>query len=84
VRRLPRRSRATDPPAQLVQLRQPEALGTSTPTPPHLRIQRINPKNGQTMWEYYRESAPLDVQFDANTIELVFKKEVQVLKYLVF
>ena len=55
-----------------------------TPTPPHLRIQRLDPKNGRTLWEHYQERTPLDVQFDANSIELVFKKEVQVLKYLTF
>ena len=34
------------------------------------------------MWDYYQARAPLDVQFNGNMIELVFKKEVQVLKFL--
>ncbi|HEX3856998.1 MAG TPA: PQQ-binding-like beta-propeller repeat protein [Verrucomicrobiae bacterium] len=51
--------------------------------PAYLRIARINPQNGRVMWEYYdRNRCPVDVQFDNNSIELVFKREVQVLKYL--
>jgi endogenous inhibitor of DNA gyrase (YacG/DUF329 family) len=52
--------------------------------PPYLRIARINPKNGRVMWEHYQDRAPVDIQFKDNSIELVFKKEVQVLKYLSF
>jgi hypothetical protein len=47
-----------------------------------LSIKRINPKNGRVMWEHVQERAPFDVQFDQNTIRLVFKKEVQVLRFL--
>jgi len=51
--------------------------------PAYLRIARINPKNGRVMWEYYdRNRCPVDVRFDGNSIELIFKREVQVLKYL--
>ncbi len=49
-----------------------------------MRIRRISPKNGHIVWEYYQQRAPLDIQFDKNTIRLVFKKEVQVLKFLTF
>ena len=49
---------------------------------PHLSIKRLNPRNGHEMWEHYQQRAPVDVQFDKNTIRLVFKKEVQVLKCL--
>jgi hypothetical protein len=52
--------------------------------PPYLRIARINPKNGRVMWEHYQGRAPFDIQFKDNFIELVFKKEVQVLKYMSF
>lgn len=51
-------------------------------TPPYLRIKRINPRNGRVMWEHFQQRAPLDVQFEGNTIRLIFKKEVQVLKFL--
>jgi hypothetical protein len=51
--------------------------------PAYLRIARINPKNGRVMWEYYdRNRCPVDWRFDGNSIELIFKREVQVLKYL--
>ena len=53
-------------------------------TKPYLRIRRINPKNGQLMWEHFQPRGPLDVKIDRNTIQLVFKREVQVLKYLSF
>jgi hypothetical protein len=55
-----------------------------TPNPPHIWIRRINPKNGQVIWVYYQadKGPTLDVQFKANSIELVFAKEVEVLKYL--
>jgi hypothetical protein len=53
--------------------------------PAYLRIARINPQNGRVMWEYYdRNRCPIDVRFDGNSIELVFKREVQVLKYFSF
>lgn len=51
---------------------------------PYMKIKRINPKNGSVMWEHFQQRAPLDVQFDKNSIQLVFKKEVQVLKFLSF
>jgi len=59
-------------------------LAGITPNPAHIWIRRINPKNGQVMWQYYQadKGATLDVQFKDNSIELVFKKEVDVLKYL--
>jgi hypothetical protein len=51
---------------------------------PFLRIRRISPRNGHILWEHGQERAPLDIQFDKNTIRLVFKKEVQVLRFLTF
>jgi outer membrane protein assembly factor BamB len=50
-------------------------------TPPYVKIKRIDPKNGHVLWEHFQQRAPLDVQFDKNTIRLVFKKEVQVLRF---
>jgi PQQ-like domain len=60
----------------------PYTVDTGFETPPYLRIRRINPKNGHEMWEHFEQRAPLDVQFDKNSIQLVFKKEVEVLKFL--
>jgi hypothetical protein len=50
--------------------------------PPYLRIKRIDPRTGREMWEHFQQRAPLDIQFDKNTIRLVFRKEVQVLRFL--
>jgi hypothetical protein len=52
--------------------------------PPYMRIARIDPKSGRVLWEHYQDRAPVMVQFDQNSIELIFKREVQVLKYLTF
>ena len=48
---------------------------------PWLRIRRINASNGREVWDHFQERAPLDIAFDQNTIRLVFKKEVQVLRF---
>jgi hypothetical protein len=47
-------------------------------------IRRLNPKNGHTDWDYVQQRAPLHIRFKGNTIELVFRKEVQVLKFISF
>lgn len=60
----------------------PYVVQTGLETQPFLRLQRINPRNGKDLWEHFQERAPLDVRFDRNTIHLVFRKEVQVLKFL--
>ncbi|HXR03073.1 MAG TPA: PQQ-binding-like beta-propeller repeat protein [Verrucomicrobiae bacterium] len=57
-------------------------LAGITPTPSFVRIRRINPRNGEIMWDYQQKRAPLDVQFDRNIIQFVFKREVQVLKFI--
>ncbi|HYV28693.1 MAG TPA: PQQ-binding-like beta-propeller repeat protein, partial [Candidatus Eisenbacteria bacterium] len=55
---------------------------TPSNMPPFVRIKRINPRNGHVMWEHFQQRAPVDIQFDKNTIRMVFKKEVQILKFL--
>ena len=52
--------------------------------PAYLKIRRISPADGRVLWEQDQDRAPLDVRFKDNSIELVFKKEVQVLKYFSF
>ena len=47
-----------------------------------LSLKRINPKNGHVIWEHTQKRVPFDVQFDRNAIRLVFRKEVQVLRFL--
>lgn len=51
--------------------------------PPFMRITRLSPKDGHVLWYHQDDRCPVNVRFDQNTIELVFKREVQVLKYLV-
>ncbi len=55
---------------------------TGIELPAYLKIRRISPADGHVLWEQDQPRAPLDVRFKNNFIELVFKKEVQVLKYL--
>ena len=47
----------------------------------YLKIIRINPGNGHEMWDHEEDRAPMDIQFDGNMISIVFKKEVEVLKF---
>jgi hypothetical protein len=58
--------------------------GLSTGGKPYVRIRRINPRSGTEMWEHMEQRCPVDVQFDKNTIRLVFRKEVEVLKCFTF
>jgi hypothetical protein len=51
---------------------------------PYLQIRRISARNGEILWEHFQQRAPLDVAIDKNIIRIVFKKEVQVLKFLTF
>jgi hypothetical protein len=52
--------------------------------PPYLRIARVDPKTGRLLWEKFQDRAPVGIHFKDNFIELVFKREVQVLSYLTF
>ncbi len=61
-----------------------EASPTGIQLPAYLKIRRINPADGRVLWDHEQDRAPLDVRFKNNSIQLVFKKEVQVLKYLSF
>ena len=49
-----------------------------------MSIKRLNPDNGHLMWEHCQDRFPYDVQFDNPSIRLVFKNEVQVLKFFSF
>jgi outer membrane protein assembly factor BamB len=58
--------------------------GLSRDESPFLKIKRLNPDNGKVMWEYLEQRVPIDVQFNRNMIQVVFDKEVEVLKFLSF
>jgi hypothetical protein len=45
-------------------------------------LRRLNPKDGKVTFDYAEQRAPLSVRFKGNIIELVFRKEVEVLKFL--
>jgi hypothetical protein len=47
-------------------------------------IRRLDPKSGKVLFDYVQSRAPLYVRFHGNLIELVFRKEVQVLKFISF
>lgn len=59
-------------------------MGTGFETPSYVRIKRLDPDSGEIMWDYYQPRAALDVQFNQNLIQIVYKKEMQMLKYLTF
>ena len=61
-----------------------EASPMGIQLPAYLKIRRINPADGQQVWDYEEDRAPLDIQFKNNSLALVFKKEVQVLKFVSF
>jgi outer membrane protein assembly factor BamB len=52
--------------------------------PPYLKLKRLHPRNGRVLFEHFQQRAPLDLRFEENTIRFVFKKEVQLLKFLSF
>jgi hypothetical protein len=57
---------------------------TGLEIPSHVMIKRLNPRNGRELWRHYERRAPLDVRFEENSIQLVFKKEVEVLRFVSF
>ena len=52
--------------------------------PAHVLIRRLNPAGGEVWWEHYQRRVPLDVQFQRNTIQVLFRKEWQELKFISF
>lgn len=54
---------------------------TGFETEPFVRIRRVDPATGKQMWEHYEQRAPVDAQFDHSNIRLVFRKEVELLKF---
>jgi outer membrane protein assembly factor BamB len=58
----------------------PKGGGSRVPTSFHLY--RLNPKNGQQLWEYYRPTHPSQLDFHGNEILLQFHDKLEVLKFL--
>ena len=60
-------------------------MTASLQKPAFLHLMRLRPSDGRTMWDYYdRDRCPVNWSFEANSILLIFKREVQVLRYLTF
>jgi len=59
-------------------------FATGMETPSYVRIKRLDPDDGRIRWDHYQKRAPLGVHFKDNHIQIIFKKEMQVLKYFTF
>ena len=60
----------------------PDSLTTVIVDKSAMDIRRLDPKTGKQLWDYPEPRAPLSIRFKGNVIELVFRKEVKVLKFL--
>ena len=56
--------------------------GGGSRVPTSLRLYRLNPKNGQQLWEYNRSIHPGQLDFLNNEILLQFHDKLEVLKFL--
>ncbi|MBA4148238.1 MAG: B-box zinc finger protein [Verrucomicrobia bacterium] len=64
-----------------------DALGSYSPSSPgaeHFRIFRVDPGTGKRTWQYYHNSTPYEIDFEANRILLRLENEVRILKYMTF
>lgn len=50
--------------------------------PPHIRVRRLDAGNGRVLWQHYQKRAPLDVRFDRNSFQVLFKHEAQTIRFL--
>jgi outer membrane protein assembly factor BamB len=66
----------TQTPSGIVALTSPGSARTN------FRVYRLNPKNGQQVWEYYREGRPVSLDFHNNEILFQFNDKIEVLKFL--
>ncbi|MGA2246509.1 MAG: PQQ-binding-like beta-propeller repeat protein [Verrucomicrobiota bacterium] len=57
-------------------------MTASLQKPAYLRISRIRESDGRILWTYPDDRCPVNWSFDGNSILLIFKREVQVLRYL--
>jgi hypothetical protein len=58
-------------------------MTASLQKPAFMYLRRLRPSDGRLLWEYYDVRCPVSWSFENNSIQLVFKREVQVLRYLV-
>lgn len=62
----------------------PDLVAIGAQTLPYVRIRRIDPRSGHVMWDHFQQRGALDVNIRENIFQIVFKKEVQVLKFVSF
>jgi outer membrane protein assembly factor BamB len=56
--------------------------GGASRVPTSFRLYRLNPKNGQPLWECYRPTHPSQLDFHNNEIMLQLHDKLEVLKFL--
>jgi hypothetical protein len=62
-----------------------EALNAPRPEGPvYFHIYRLDPADGKSLWDFYREEAPKELSFQQNRFLLRFSDRVQVWKFLTF
>jgi hypothetical protein len=57
-------------------------LTTMFEIPPHIRVRRLDARSGRVLWQHYQKRAPLDVRFDRNSFQVLFKHEAQTVRFL--
>jgi hypothetical protein len=50
--------------------------------PPHIRVRRLDLGSGRVLWQHYEKRAPLDVRFERNSFQVLFKHEVQNIRFI--
>jgi hypothetical protein len=55
-----------------------------TGIPAHLQLYRLDPETGQKVWDHYQRREPIAIDFHRNTIVVLFKQELQTLRFVSF
>jgi hypothetical protein len=62
-----------------------EALNAPRPEGPiYFHIRRLDPLDGKSLWDFYREEAPKELGFQQNRFLVHFPDRIQVWKFLIF
>jgi hypothetical protein len=62
-----------------------EALNAPRPEGPvYFHVRRLDPADGRSLWDFYREEAPKELSFQQNRFLVRFSDRVQVWKFLIF
>jgi hypothetical protein len=55
---------------------------TRRPVPEHMRISRLEPDSGRALWEHYDKRMPLSWDCAGQTIPILFRDELRILRFL--